>query len=271
VKPSTMLRRARRGAAAARDVVDRGLSGIGLADDPQKVITEAGDYWQGAGDDTWKNNSHWRDGGVFAGSDLWAQVGERHLDLVRRLTHHDGPWRRILEWGCGGGANAAAFAPLAGTFVGTDVSRDSLTECRRQVHAVTGTPFEAVLVDIDRPEAAALGEACDLFLCFYVFELLPSPAYAERILRIARRALAPGGQAVIQVKYDTGSFRTRSRRRSYRRGLADMTTFPIHEFWTLSEACGFRPEAVHLIPRNVLDERYAYFLLRTPSDTESDG
>lgn len=41
-----------------------------------------------------------------------------------------------------------------------------------------------------------------------------------------------------------------------------MTTFPIDEFWTQMTALGLTPEAVHLVPQNNLDHRYAYYLLR---------
>ena len=34
-----------------------------------------------------------------------------------------------------------------------------------------------------------------------------------------------------------------------------MTTYRIDRFWTLATECGFRPEVVHLVPRNELDER----------------
>jgi len=40
-----------------------------------------------------------------------------------------------------------------------------------------------------------------------------------------------------------------------------MTTYRIDAFWALTEACGLRPELVHLVPENELDGRYAYFLL----------
>ena len=43
-----------------------------------------------------------------------------------------------------------------------------------------------------------------------------------------------------------------------------MTSFPIHEFWELTQQWGFTPEAVRLVPRNQLDERYAYFFLTRP-------
>jgi hypothetical protein len=41
-----------------------------------------------------------------------------------------------------------------------------------------------------------------------------------------------------------------------------MTTYRIDEFWTSAIKFGLRPELVTLVPRNALDERYAYFLLR---------
>lgn len=74
---------------------------------------------------------------------------------------------------------------------------------------------------------------------------------------------------MIQIKYDEGRFWTRPRRRAYRSGLADMTTYPISEFWQLAVTCGLRPESVELVPKNELDERYAYFLLSRPSAEEN--
>ncbi|MEU0531253.1 hypothetical protein [Amycolatopsis tolypomycina] len=68
----------------------------------------------------------------------------------------------------------------------------------------------------------------------------------------------PGGLALIQIKYDAGRRRTKPRRRAYRSGLAEMTTYPIDGFWQLAQRCGLTPQAVHLIPKN---ERYAYFFL----------
>ncbi|MFC5993283.1 class I SAM-dependent methyltransferase, partial [Pseudonocardia hispaniensis] len=174
-------------------------------------------------------------------------------------------------WGCGGGANAVAFAPQAREFIGVDVSPESLRECERQVARVCDTPFRPVLIDVAAPEAAleAIPGPCEAFLSFYVFELLPTPAYGERILRIAHRLLAPGGLALIQIKYDTGSWRTKPRGRSYRFGPAGMTSYPIPAFWQLAQRCGLRPEYVHLVPRDELDERYAYFLLVNTAEPDA--
>jgi hypothetical protein len=69
---------------------------------------------------------------------------------------------------------------------------------------------------------------------------------------------------LIQIKYDPGSWRTRPRRRNYRSGLAEMTTYPIAAFWELAERCGLEPETVQLVPRNTLDRHYAYFFLSKP-------
>ena len=67
--------------------------------------------------------------------------------------------------------------------------------------------------------------------------------------------LAPGGPVLIQINT------TRARRRAYRTGLASMTTDPIASFRELAMECGLKPEAIELVPKNELDERYAYFFL----------
>jgi hypothetical protein len=96
-----------------------------------------------------------------------------------------------------------------------------------------------------------------------VLELVPTQAYGLRLIRIAYHLLGPGGQAFVQIKYATGSWRTRPRRRSYRSDVAG-NTYRIEDFWTAMAGIGFRPEAVALVPENDLDERYAYFLLSKP-------
>ena len=134
---------------------------------------------------------------------------------------------------------------------------------------VTSTPIRKVLVDVAAPETALaeIGPAsCDLFLCLYVMELVPSQSYGLRLLDIAAQLLAPAGVALIQTKYTTTATTSQSRRRAYRRDLANMTTFPIDEFWIEAGNRGLRPLAVALVPRDPLDERYAYYLLvRDPS------
>ena len=164
----------------------------------------------------------------------------------------------------GGGANAVHFAPLCEEFIAVDVAAESLAECERQVAAVCDTPVKRVLIKTEDPEAAVVSlgkETCDLFVCFYVMELVPSRAYGLRVLAIAHQLLRDGGVAVIQVKYSNADRMSRPRRRAYTRRLADMTTYAIDELWVEASEIGLVPTAVYLVPRNELDRRYAYFLM----------
>lgn len=207
--------------------------------------------------------SHWRDG---LGVEDWSQVGVEHLDIyrgfARALALPTDPGV-IIEWGCGGGANAVVFAPLATKFIAADVSADSVAECVKQVRSVCDTPVEAITVDIDNPEEAVAGrtESCDVFLCVYVIELAASAEEAMRIVDIAAGILRPGGMALFQVKYNTADRSTRGRKRNYRRNVANMTTFGIDEFWLRASQTGLTPRLITLVPKNHLDVRYAYYAL----------
>ena len=238
------------------------LLSVPIPQTPARRAEDSATYWAASDTDLWLSDSHVK--GSVPGWDL---IGREHhdyfVDFARAIEADPRP-SRVLEWGAGGGANAVVFAPEAHEFIAVDVSKGALEECRTQVAAVCGTTFTPVLVPVDRPEAASeqVAVGIDLFLCFYVFELLPSQEHARRVLREAARLLRPGGLAVVQVKYQTQSPLTRSRTWAYRRGgVASMTTFPIDVFWSLAESCGLTPHSVRLVPRNHLDERYAYYFL----------
>ena len=251
-----------------RDGLDLTLSRVGLAQAESRLVGDSQSFWDSPPeDDSWRNNSHWRNGSAFPDDDAWLAVGAGHLALYEKMARaqqYDRPLGRIVEWGSGGGANAVHFAPRSQEYIAVDVTATSLAECERQVRAVCDTPFTAVLADVADPEAAAqqIPRTCDLFLCLYVLELVPTPEYGLRLLRIARDLLADDGLALVQIKYSTASWRTRSRKRRYRSSTAaSMTTYRIEEFWTAATACGLEPQLVTLVPKNDLDERYAYFLL----------
>lgn len=250
-------------------LAQRTLATVGFKQAETKISADAQDYWRRPTGDRWQANSHWQDAQVFQGSDLWNRIGRDHLALFEsaaRMTGFVRPWKRVLEWGCGGGANAVHFAPRAEQFIGVDISIDTLRECEKQVAAVCGTTFRPISIKVAEPEdaIAEIEGWCDIFLSFYVFELIPSPEYGERLLRIAAEVLAPGGLALIQIKYHDGRWRTRPRRRAYRSGFAEMTTYPVDAFWQIASRCGLMPHAVHLVPKNDLDKRYAYFFLVKP-------
>lgn len=264
--PSRSARRLASGLRSrAVDLVDRWRGEQPL----EERTAEARDYWADTSDEEWSANSHWREG---LGDEAWFEVGREHLrlhDLAANALGHSLTPDVVVEWGCGGGANAVAFAPRTRRFVAADVSEASLAECERQVAAECAAPVEQRLIDIARPEAAAAGlqGACELFLCLYVLELTAGREEALRIMRIAADLLSPTGMALVQVKYHTADRRTRGRGRDYRRHLASMTTFGIDEFWTLvREECGLEPRLVVLVPENRLDRRYAYYALTLPDD-----
>ncbi|WP_255621821.1 cyclopropane-fatty-acyl-phospholipid synthase family protein [Pseudonocardia sp. DSM 110487] len=244
----------------------RVLQSMGVRQPEAAIESASQRYWT---ESHHGRGSHWKSTARFAEGDLWTRIGVRHLGMLRRaarLLDAEPAFGRVVEWGCGGGANAVQIAPVAREFIGVDVSSESLQECARQVTARCDTPFRPVLVDVRDPEAALrdITEPCDVFLCVYVFELIPSPAYGERILHIAQELLAPGGLALVQIKYDTGAWRTRPRRLSYRFSPGNTTTYPIHDFWELAVRCGFEPRYVELVPEDELDERYAYFVMMKP-------
>ena len=250
----------------------------------ESALTQAsGRYWTGSDNDRFKVNSHWRgEHGDGLSDDAWSAVGQRHLDLYRQLAPAGGfdlSPKRVVEWGCGGGANVVPFARDAETFVGVDVSEPTLAECRRQMEAEGLVDcFRSELANVDDPEAAAdrirqRDGGFDLFLCVYVFELIPGPDYAKRLLRIAASLLRPGGAAFVQFKYDNGDWRSRPRRWAYGLNLANTTTLAIDGFWTMSQEAGLTPLAVSLLPKDDLvgDERYAYTLLRKPESSADES
>lgn len=264
-----VIRRLRRPGQRLLGLADRWLPNQGS----RTRVAESAAYWTDTSQPNWAANSHWRDD---VGTE-WTAIGQEHYERVRaRRSHAAGPpadpagseFGRVLEWGSGGGANAVVFAPRSREFVAADVSAPSLEECRRQVSRATDAPLTTVLIDSEHPESVLETVApgsVDLFLCFYVFELLPSEDYALRILRLSHELLAPGGFAEIQVKYRTEARDTRSITRAYKRNLSNMTTFGIEQFWVAAEQVGYEPLDVQLVPVNALDERYAYFGLRKPS------
>lgn len=234
-------------------------------------MAQARDYWAGERDDRWRVNSHWKDG---LDDQAWAEVGQLHLDITSFFAQAVGRPAElgdVVEWGCGGGANAVAFAPLATSFGAADVSPESIAETQRQVAAVCVTPVRPILVDIENPEQAVAGleGSYDTFLCFYVIEATADAEEALRIVSVAERILRPGGLAVMQVKYRTHARSTKSFRRDYNRNLGNMTTFDIEEFWLAAERRGLQPRLITLVPRTLLDARYAYFGLTKPGPSSS--
>lgn len=254
--------------AAGTKLEDSFRHAMGFSQPETRLIGDSQTFWNGPPDRALKQNSHWRGAGIFADDSRWLAIGKEHLQIyeefVRALNANTRP-KRVVEWGCGGGLNAVHFGRLTGEFCGVDISSDSLEECARQMKAEGLNNFRPILIDAADPEAALarMPGPCDLFISTYVFELLPTPEYGLRVLRIAHKLLEPGGMAVIQIKYSEANKETTSRRWSYAKNLAWNATYRIEEFWEAAELCGFTTKMVTLQRKQPLvnDRNYAYFLL----------
>jgi len=246
---------------------------LGLHDSEEVLSADAQKFWDGvSSSDRDAGKAHWRGNGVFANDDeRWYAVGRNNLHKFNRLAGED--WLRqrhasVVEWGCGGGANAVQFAPGAARYYGVDITAASLIECQRQMEGLELHNFVPVQFDLAEPEQVGrlIPEPCALFLSTYVFELIPSKAYGKRILQVAYQLLAPGGLAFIQVKYADCEPQSHGYRYNYERHMANMTTYRVEEFWAHAEESGLRPDVLLLEPEQPLvhDRRYAYFLLQKP-------
>lgn len=267
-----LARKVLRVARRAEDSIRRFFS---LNESPARIEHDAQHFWTRKID---SDNGLWwhaRESSMFAGTDgqsRWAMIGRRHLGMWENFARAAGierPVKTIVEWGCGGGANAVAFANECNDFWGVDVSKDAIEACKTELaRSAPACVFHPVQIDVPSPEAAldVLPRNVDLFCCFYVFELLPSQEYGLRVLKIAQEVLRPGGVCFVQIKYYNELRRTRPRRWGYSRSAANMTTYSIDGFWEMAGSCGLEAKQLTLLPRppEVPDERYAYYFLQKP-------
>ena len=234
----------------------------------EDLISQSQHFWNNESHPRLKSEAHWRNEGVFSDEGRWTALGREHLRIYQEFAQAlaiDCRRKRIVEWGCGGGANAVQFGPLTDEFIGVDISARTLAECDRQMKLAGLNNFRPILVGANNPEVALakMPGPCDLLLSTYVFECLPSPEYGVRLLKIARNMLAPAGLAVIQIKYSEADWKTRPRRWNYARNLAWNATYRLEEFWTIAQQCGLTPRLMTLVPYEKLvnDSNYAFFLL----------
>jgi 2-polyprenyl-3-methyl-5-hydroxy-6-metoxy-1,4-benzoquinol methylase len=239
-------------------------------DSPEKLSADSVNYWRqhDGAPAIIRGAYHELGEGPFSEEENWHAIGRQHFQIFNRFSKQcdfPRPTLQMIEWGCGGGANAAYFAPEAERFVGVDLAPAALQQCQRQMELRALTNFEAVLVEVSDVDAVVnrfRGEF-DLFLCTYVFEILPTRAHALELLTAAHALLKPGGMALIQIKYETTDPSTKSRPFSYVSNFARNTAFRIDEFWLEAEARSFEPLGVFLIPYvpMIIDGYYAYFCL----------
>lgn len=147
----TVISQLKRWAHDGEDLAQRTLAAVGASQSSARINADAQAYWGEPDGRNWRSNSHWRD--AFP-DDLWSRMGEEHLamfDRGARAVNFTRPWGRVVDWGCGGGANAVHFAPRAKEYVGVDISEDTLRECGEQL-ASCDTNYRPVVVDVADPE-----------------------------------------------------------------------------------------------------------------------
>ena len=123
-------------------------------------------------------------------------VAERHfvpwLEQVQPLRSGC-----VLEYGSGYGSVTAAFAPLAGRYIGLDIDAAAVATARR-ILAEGGLEPELVAAPPDRilDETAGFRGEVDVFLCYAVLEHM---SVDERLalLETARAVVRPGGLIVV--------------------------------------------------------------------------
>ena len=256
-----------------RPACDRLVGAFGFKQSDLKIQKDALSFWENHTAGNYRVNSHWRGHGIFENDDeRWLSLGQRHVGIFKRLastaTTPFPTAPSTLEWGCGGGSNAVAFAEMASRFVAVDISKKSIEECLRQMELVGMKNGIGVVADMHYPEKVAKEiDPVDMVLCTYVFELLPTRAYALRLLRVFHELLNPGGLAIVQIRYATAKLSTRGRSWGYKLGFTKMVSFFLDDFWDACAQAGFEPRSIELLPidKSVFDERYAYFLLEKPA------
>jgi ubiquinone/menaquinone biosynthesis C-methylase UbiE len=243
---------------------------LGFFDSEKKLASDNQDYWsKDYSNPNLAQDAHWKNNGKFEDHQRWLNLGKEHLDLILNyssIINLQFPFKQIVEWGCGGGANAVHFAPITEKYIGIDITSESLVECNKQIVESGHNNFHPVLINASNPESVLDVGICevDLFICTYVYELFPSPAYGLTILKLANRMLKEDGVALIHIRYNDGKKGQQSKRWGYKLHPYVMTTYTIEEFWEKSKEFGFEPLGIFLKPDQPLvnDYNYAYFFLK---------
>ena len=108
----------------------------------------------------------------------------------------------VLEWGCGGGANAVALAGLCKWYYGVDVSRASLDACESEMRGKE-VCFDTILVstsDDPRNVLPLSFGVYDLFICTHVIQHMHDRDYARAVTREGLAGLGPNGVALLQTR-----------------------------------------------------------------------
>lgn len=238
-----------------------------LSDGDLLLAAECQEYWSRADKDPKiRDYSHWLGYGRFIRRSSWASIGEdswsRFVKCCNLAGRDVGEFNRCVEWGSGGGANAARFLKHFREFYGVDVSPASARESARVLEGAQGF-FTPILIRGDYPDSVleTVRQDVDFFLSVATFQHLPTKSYALAVMKIAYMILARGGLAVVQTRLDDGSAYYRTKTKQYSRGknAIRFLSFKLEEFSRLCERAGLEV----LYAGDVRDGiSYAYYYLR---------
>ncbi|KKN59093.1 hypothetical protein LCGC14_0545730 [marine sediment metagenome] len=224
-----------------------------------QILSEVNSFWHSENNpsDYIRSFSHFQDYGKWKNKELWDKLGLDNLERLETLKMLSGKSEvvNMIEWGVGGGSNAVKFSKEI-DFYGVDISRDSISECKRQLKLVHNRNFDSQLIhiQIENPELVPeLIPKVDFFLCTSVFQHFPSPEYGANVAEIAYDILKDDGIALIQIKY--GEHQNYF---NYNENFARFTLYPIPLFWALMTQIGFKVLAITLETKTF----YAYYYLK---------
>ncbi|MEI9478643.1 MAG: class I SAM-dependent methyltransferase [Deltaproteobacteria bacterium] len=228
-----------------------------------RILADAENFWNCDHQSRLPDDSHWLGKGRWTKQKDWIQIGKIHWNMFEKLCLLSGtarPIQRMIEWGPGGGANAARFCFEVQEFFGDDISKANLAECQHRLEASGLKGFRPILVDIRHPEQCLqfFNNPVEFFLSTAVYQHFPNKEYGIRVTELAYKLLRDKGLALIQIRYDSGAKRFRPKRRDYHKNMITFTSYGIDEFWEIVRQIGFKPLAVTL----ETSTHYAYFCLQ---------
>jgi len=116
---------------------------------------------------------------------------------------------RVLELGCGTGRVLLPFAERAGFVLGVDLSQSMLDVCDRKLEqaGVPTTRARTVHADISTLDVTA-DEAGFDYICapFRVMQNLETDEQVDGLMRVIKRHLKPGGEAVLNTFKPRGGY-----------------------------------------------------------------
>lgn len=169
---------------------------------------------------------------------------------------------RVLEIGCGDGGNVISLATLlpSGRFVGIDLSTVQIEQGRRLIAELGLTNVELHHADLTRFEIEPA--SFDYVIAHGVYSWVPDPV-RDGLLALVRRALTPGGVAIVSYNARPGNWLfepARQLMRFHTRRIADPNA-KVREARAITGAWLDHLEATHPTGRGALARRMGSVLM----------